>query len=48
VRAPGPWAAANLARLQRSLRKEAGRLAAWHWAEGDWAVLMTGYAAAAA
>jgi 3-deoxy-D-manno-octulosonic-acid transferase len=48
VRAPGPWAAANLARLQRSLRKEAGRLAAWHWAEGDWAALMTGYAAAAA
>ena len=47
VRAPGPWAAANLARLQRSLRKEAGRRAAWHWAEADWAPLMAGYAAAA-
>jgi 3-deoxy-D-manno-octulosonic-acid transferase len=47
VRAPGPWAPANLARLRRSLRKEAGRRAAWHWAEADWAPLMTGYADAA-
>ena len=47
VRAPGVWMEANLARLQRSLRKEAGRLAAWHWAEADWAPLMAGYAEAA-
>jgi tRNA A-37 threonylcarbamoyl transferase component Bud32 len=44
VRAPGPWAQANLSRLQRSLRKEAGRLPTWHWAEGDWDALMRGYA----
>ncbi|MCB1998586.1 MAG: 3-deoxy-D-manno-octulosonic acid kinase, partial [Rhodoferax sp.] len=48
VRAPGPWQAANLERLRRSLRKEAGRLARWHWAEDDWPALLAGYQSAAA
>ncbi len=43
VRAPGPWQQANLERLRRSLRKERGRLAAWHWQEGDWVALLAGY-----
>jgi tRNA A-37 threonylcarbamoyl transferase component Bud32 len=43
VRAPGPWQQANLERLRRSLRKERGRLAAWHWAESDWPALLAGY-----
>ncbi len=46
VRAPGPWQAANLARLRRSLRKEAARMPLWHWAEPDWAALLAGYAPA--
>jgi 3-deoxy-D-manno-octulosonic-acid transferase len=33
VRPIGPWVQANLARLLRSLRKEAGRAATWHWDE---------------
>lgn len=45
VRAPGAWQAQNLERLQRSLRKERGRLAAWHWDEADWAALRQGYGA---
>ena len=47
VRAPGPWQQANLARLQRSLRKERGRLDRWHWDEADWAALIEGYDSAA-
>ena len=47
VRAPGRWQAANLTRLRRSLRKEAGRLPGWHWVEADWAALLAGYATAA-
>lgn len=43
VRAPGPWQQANLERLRRSLRKERGRLAHWHWQEDDWAALLAGY-----
>lgn len=43
VRAIGPWRTDNLARLQRSLRKERGRLAAWHWSEADWSALQAGY-----
>ncbi|MCB1998317.1 MAG: lipid IV(A) 3-deoxy-D-manno-octulosonic acid transferase [Burkholderiaceae bacterium] len=44
VRAPGPWQAANLARLRRSLRKEATRLPRWHWDETtDWAALQAAY-----
>jgi 3-deoxy-D-manno-octulosonic-acid transferase len=40
VRPMGPWVHANLARLQRSLRKEAGLTATWHWDEArDWAEL---------
>ena len=45
VRGPGDWQARNLERLHRSLRKERGRLAAWHWDEADWAALRQGYAA---
>jgi hypothetical protein len=40
---------ANLERLRRSLRKEAGRIgkrARWHWAEEDWEALLAGYRAA--
>lgn len=51
VRPPGPWQAANLERLRRSLRKEArriGKVARWHWAEDDWEPLLAGYRAAAA
>jgi 3-deoxy-D-manno-octulosonic-acid transferase len=44
VRAPGDWAQANLDRLLRSLRKEQGRMAAWHWEEArDWPALLRGY-----
>jgi 3-deoxy-D-manno-octulosonic-acid transferase len=47
VRAPGAWQQLNLERLRRSLRKERGRQAAWHWQEQDWPALLAGYAAAA-
>jgi 3-deoxy-D-manno-octulosonic-acid transferase len=44
LRAPGPWMQANLQRLLRSLRKEQGRLPAWHWSESrDWPALLRGY-----
>ncbi|WP_234262979.1 3-deoxy-D-manno-octulosonic acid kinase [Hydrogenophaga sp. NFH-34] len=39
------WKAQNLARLQRSLRKEAGRRQPFHWREDDWAHLQHGYGA---
>jgi len=39
------WKADNLARLLRSLRKEAGRLSPCHWDEADWARLTSAYAA---
>lgn len=45
LRAPGGWQAQNLERLRRSLRKERGRLATWHWDDGDWAPLLQGYEA---
>jgi 3-deoxy-D-manno-octulosonic-acid transferase len=49
LRAPGPWRQANLQRLQRSLRKEQGRMATWHWDESrDWPALLRGYDQAAA
>ncbi len=38
LRAPGPWASQNLARLQRSLRKLA------HYREREWQWLLDGYA----
>jgi 3-deoxy-D-manno-octulosonic-acid transferase len=44
ARSSGPWQASNLERLLRSLRKESGRCATWHWNEaGDWAALRRGY-----
>ncbi|MBL0944536.1 MAG: 3-deoxy-D-manno-octulosonic acid kinase [Hydrogenophaga sp.] len=43
VRAGSGWKAANLARLQRSLRKEAQRQTPFHWHEDDWALLLAAY-----
>ena len=37
------WKASNLARLQRSLRKESTRQPSFHWADGDWQYLLDGY-----
>ncbi|WP_035387177.1 3-deoxy-D-manno-octulosonic acid kinase [Ferrimonas senticii] len=37
------WQQANLARLQRSLQKEALRVAGLQWQESDWQALMRGY-----
>ncbi|MCH8544062.1 MAG: 3-deoxy-D-manno-octulosonic acid kinase [Alcanivorax sp.] len=48
LRKPGRWQQANLARLLRSLRKEAGKQAQWHWQESDFSALMAGYNAATA
>jgi 3-deoxy-D-manno-octulosonic-acid transferase len=44
VRAGNDWKAANLARLLRSLRKEAGREPVFHWHEDDWNLLLSTYA----
>jgi 3-deoxy-D-manno-octulosonic-acid transferase len=44
ARSHGTWERANVERLLRSLRKEAGRSSAWHWDEThDWLVLLGGY-----
>lgn len=43
LRTPGRWRQANLARLQRSLRKEAGLHAQWHATDEDFEVLRRGY-----
>jgi len=48
LRRPGAWQQANLARLLRSLRKEAVRLTPFHWQETDWADLLAGYTVASA
>ncbi|MBZ2190292.1 3-deoxy-D-manno-octulosonic acid kinase [Alcanivorax sp. JB21] len=48
LRKPGRWQQANLARLLRSLRKEAGKHAQWHWQESDFSALKSGYDAALA
>ncbi|MEZ5646601.1 MAG: 3-deoxy-D-manno-octulosonic acid kinase [Burkholderiaceae bacterium] len=37
------WKAANLERLRRSLRKEAGRRPGFHWKESAWDGLILGY-----
>ena len=42
-RSPGRWQQANLARLQRSLHKEAGLHAQWHLQDTDIAHLLDGY-----
>ncbi|QIZ78359.1 3-deoxy-D-manno-octulosonic acid kinase [Ferrimonas lipolytica] len=39
------WQQANLARLQRSLQKEALRVKGIHWQESDWQHLLKGYQA---
>ena len=46
LRKPGRWQQANLDRLLRSLRKEAGKHAQWHWQESDFTALLAGYNAA--
>lgn len=43
LREPGPWQAEMLARLLRSLRKEAGLHPVFHWQEDDWLSLLDGY-----
>ncbi|GAA6140449.1 hypothetical protein NBRC116584_02670 [Hydrogenophaga sp. 5NK40-0174] len=44
VRTGQDWKQANLERLQRSLRKEQGRMRAFHWSEAaDWPAFMQGY-----
>ncbi|MFI4891101.1 MAG: 3-deoxy-D-manno-octulosonic acid kinase [Steroidobacterales bacterium] len=43
LRAPGPWAGANLNRLQRSLRKVSGTLPAGRFVPADWDELLAGY-----
>ena len=45
LREPGPWQAEMLARLLRSLRKEAGLHSEFHWQEADWSALLAGYQA---
>ncbi len=42
-RAGDSWKAQNLARLQRSLRKEQARRPGFQWDEAHWAVLLEGY-----
>ena len=43
VRPGEAWKADNLARLLRSLRKEAARLQPFHWDESQWLSLVAGY-----
>jgi 3-deoxy-D-manno-octulosonic-acid transferase len=43
VRPGGDWKPRNLERLLRSLRKEAARVAPYHWTEADWESLIAGY-----
>jgi 3-deoxy-D-manno-octulosonic acid kinase len=45
LRAPGSWAAANLARLERSLRKISAALPAEQFSAANWRDLMAGYEA---
>jgi len=47
-RRPGDdWKSANLERLLRSLRKEAGRRPGFHWQDGAWPSLIQAYSASA-
>lgn len=43
VRTPGSWQAQMLARLLRSLRKEAALHDRFYWQESDWSHLLAGY-----
>lgn len=43
LRQSGPWQQEMLARLLRSLRKEAGLHLQFHWQESDWVSLVEGY-----
>lgn len=42
-RTPGDWTVQNLERLRRSLRKGRRNYQGFHWAEQDWADLISGY-----
>lgn len=42
------WKPQNLARLLRSLRKEATRVTPYHWTEAEWPLLVAGYEGPAA
>ncbi len=44
-RPAGEWMQQNLARLQRSLLKEQGKAAVFHWQPDDWQHLLAGYQA---
>lgn len=46
LRGPGAWRAANLARLQRSLRKICGELPPDRFTPADWAILQDTYGSA--
>ncbi len=43
LRADGSWKKEMLARLHRSLRKEAGLTSPFYWQEADWEHVMQGY-----
>lgn len=43
LRQPGEWQQQNLARLQRSLRKEQSKQPQFYWQESDWQLLLAGY-----
>lgn len=45
LRPGADWKPGNLARLLRSLRKEAGRVSPYHWNETDWSLLIAAYEA---
>ena len=45
LRPGSDWQAGNLARLLRSLRKEAARVDPYHWNETDWPLLIAAYEA---
>lgn len=48
LRAGDNWKADNLARLLRSLRKEATRVSPYNWDEADWTLLTSAYATTSA
>lgn len=43
IRPGAAWKEANLARLQRSLRKEKGKRPVFHWGDSEWVHLIHGY-----
>ena len=43
IRPGAAWKETNLARLQRSLRKEKGKRPVFHWGDSEWVHLIHGY-----